>query len=239
MSGADKTKLDNSGVLTSTPPADVTKAAAAVGVSGEAARQDHKHDVSTAITGAVQIGDAAAEGSASSLARSDHTHSVAAPGAPAVPVAVGSVNSEGVATSLARSDHVHAVGVGAADAGTMIWGNSGLTATTTTRYLTPGYTDSIAKTTAIQIRAPRAGTLQNFYMRHTAGGGNGNNIVYTIRKNGVATALTITMASTANDGSDLANTVSVAKGDLLDIEVTKAAGIAGSPTDVVGTVEFL
>jgi hypothetical protein len=55
-----------------TAPADVTKAAAAVGTEVTLARADHKHDVSTAA--ASTIGTANAEGSATSLARSDHGH---------------------------------------------------------------------------------------------------------------------------------------------------------------------
>lgn len=89
--------------LAITAPADVTKAAAAVGTSLTVARSDHKHDVSTAVAGATAIGDAAAEGSASSIARSDHRHSVAA----GTPVAVGVANVEGAAVSFSRSDHVH------------------------------------------------------------------------------------------------------------------------------------
>lgn len=56
-----------------TAPADITKAAATIGVSGEPARADHKHDVSTA--SAVDLTDAtSSEGAATSLARSNHTH---------------------------------------------------------------------------------------------------------------------------------------------------------------------
>lgn len=53
-------------------PANVTKSAAAIGVSTAFALSDHKHDVSTAA--AVAITTANAEGAATSLARSDHTH---------------------------------------------------------------------------------------------------------------------------------------------------------------------
>lgn len=144
MSSADKTKLDGIATgatntpLTATPPVDVTKAAAAVGVSTEAARSDHKHDVSTAApTGSLSHGSTNTEGAATSLARSDHTHAFAAPAAPAdVTKAAASAGAasefaradhkhdvstatpgtttygsaaEGVATSLARSDHAHAV----------------------------------------------------------------------------------------------------------------------------------
>jgi hypothetical protein len=61
-----------------TSPAVVTKAAAVIGVSGEPARADHKHDVSTATAGAATPGDSAAEGGATSMARSDHRHSLPA-----------------------------------------------------------------------------------------------------------------------------------------------------------------
>jgi len=64
--------------LTNTPPVDVTKAAAAVGISIEAARGDHKHDVSTAAASTQAPGDAATEGAATSLARSDHKHALPA-----------------------------------------------------------------------------------------------------------------------------------------------------------------
>lgn len=89
--------------LAITAPADVTKAAAAVGTALTLARADHKHDVSTAAAGAIAIGDAAAEGSATSLARSDHTHSVAG----GSPVAIAAANADGVAVTFARADHVH------------------------------------------------------------------------------------------------------------------------------------
>ena len=64
--------------LTTNAPANVTKATAAVGVGTAAARDDHKHDVSTATAGAAAPGDSASEGTATTLARSDHKHSLPA-----------------------------------------------------------------------------------------------------------------------------------------------------------------
>lgn len=56
-----------------TAPANVTKAAAAIGTSTQPARADHKHDVTTAT--AVALTDSTnAEGASTSLARADHTH---------------------------------------------------------------------------------------------------------------------------------------------------------------------
>lgn len=118
------------------------------------------------------------------------------------------------------------------------WGNNGVTATTTTRFLTPGYTDSIAPTSVIQMRMSGQGQLSNLRVRQNTGAGNGNLIVYTVRINGVATALLVSMASTANDGSDLVNSVPYADGDLIDIRVTKAVAVGTSPSDIVATVDF-
>lgn len=83
MSSTDKTKLDSiaSGAtntpLSNTAPLNVTKAAAAAGVSSEAARQDHKHDITTASAIANPPGTSNAEGTSTSLARADHTHALA------------------------------------------------------------------------------------------------------------------------------------------------------------------
>jgi hypothetical protein len=70
-------------------PVNVTKAAAAAGVSTQAARADHKHDITTAAPSSV--GTANSEGSASSLARSDHVHNHGTQ-------ALGSGNQHAVAT---------------------------------------------------------------------------------------------------------------------------------------------
>jgi len=313
--------------LTASAPADVTKAAAAAGVSIEAARADHKHNVSTAAAGSIQPDDAAAEGAATSLARSDHRHSIAAaaPGGiaigdaaaegvatsfarsdhqhavsnPAAPVnvtkaaaAIGtsgeparadhkhdvttaaaieltdSTNAEGTATSLARSDHTHSHGargggtlhalatalangfLSAADfsklaaiaaeaaPAVLTWGAGSVTATTTTRYLFPGFDSGTAQTSAIRFRVPRAGKIRKMRVHHNVTAGNGNAIVYTLRVEGAASALTVSLASTASEGADNVNSVAVANDDLIDIEVTKAASIGTTPGDIMVTVEF-
>lgn len=118
------------------------------------------------------------------------------------------------------------------------WGNSGVSGTTTTRYLTPFFDDSLAKTSPTQFRVTRAGTIRKLRIRHNSPAGNGNNIVYTLRVEGVATALSVTMASTDTDGSDLVNSVAVNAGDRLDIEVTKGASVGISPSDITAVVEF-
>ena len=118
------------------------------------------------------------------------------------------------------------------------FGSGSIAATTTTRFLSPWYEVAIAPTTTIQLRMVRAGTMKNLRVRHQTPAGNGNNIVYTVRKNGVNQALTVTMASTASDGTDLVNSFAVAAGDLIDVIVTKAASIGTTPSDVLAEMEL-
>jgi len=80
-------------------------------------------------------------------------------------------------------------------------------------------------------------TLRNFYIRQNTPAGNGNNIVYTLRVNGAASALTVTLASTGTNGVNTTSSVTVNAGDLLDIQVTKAASVGASPTGVAATLE--
>lgn len=118
------------------------------------------------------------------------------------------------------------------------WGAGNVGSSTTTRYLFPNYSDSLAQVSVVQIRSPRAGTLKNLYLRHNSPAGNGNPIVYTVRVNGTPSALTVSINSTANDGNDQVNEVGISKGDLLDIVITKAAAIGQAPSDVTATVEL-
>jgi hypothetical protein len=124
--------------------------------------------------------------------------------------------------------------------GSLFWGNDNVTGTTSTRYLMPGYEDTIAPLVAgiVQFRVPRAGTLRNLRVRHNGTAGNGNAIVYTIRINNAGTLLLVSMASTAADGSNLANTVVVAGGELIDLEVTKALSVGTSPGRIEAIVEL-
>lgn len=97
--------------LASSAPATITKATAVPGVSTEAARADHKHDVATAAPASLSAATTtSAEGSATSLARSDHAHAV--PTAAPAALTVGAAATAGTSTNLARADHVHAVAAG-------------------------------------------------------------------------------------------------------------------------------
>jgi hypothetical protein len=83
------------------------------------------------------------------------------------------------------------------------------------------------------------GSLRNMRVRQENPAGNGNPIVYTLRVNGVDSALAVSILSTAQDGSDLVDTVAVVAGNEIDIRVTKAAVIAASPMNIMVTMEYL
>lgn len=120
----------------------------------------------------------------------------------------------------------------------LTFGASDVASAADTRYLWPGFADSQAPASAVQCLITRPGTLRNLYVLHNGPAGNGNDIVYTVRKNGVATALTVTLASTGSIGQDTAHSVSVAAGDRLDLEADKALDIGTSPTNVIAAMEL-
>jgi hypothetical protein len=72
--GSDLARVDHTHpVGTPGAPVDITKAAAAAGTAVVPAREDHKHDVTTAA--AIELTDSTnAEGTATTLSRSNHTH---------------------------------------------------------------------------------------------------------------------------------------------------------------------
>lgn len=135
--------------------------------------------------------------------------------------------------------HVITPSPGANASAVLFWGNNSVSATTTTRYLSPGFDQTLAQTTPVAFRVPRAGTIRNMYVIHNTGAGNGSAIVYTLRVNGVATALSVSLASTGSTAEDIVDTVAVVAGDRIDIEVTKAASVGSSPVDVNVTVELV
>lgn len=130
---------------------------------------------------------------------------------------------------------------GPAGAGAVLfWGNNDLSPSTTTRFLTPGYDPTgLAPTSAVELVAPRAGTLRNLFVRHNVANGNGNPIVYTVFVNGVATAITTSRVTGAvGTSSDTANSVAVAQGARVSIRVTKAAGVVNGMVQATATLEI-
>jgi hypothetical protein len=111
------------------------------------------------------------------------------------------------------------------------WGNNSVGSSTATRVLDPGYENRTAPLAAgtafIDLRVPRAGTLRNLYIYHNNPGGTGAVITYTIFVNGIATAISAGLASTGTVAADTVNSVVVAAGDRVRVQVTKVASAGG------------
>jgi hypothetical protein len=134
-------------------------------------------------------------------------------------------------------DHQLAYLADTAPGAVLHWGNSLIQKTTTTRYLDPGYESMSAPTTEIRYTIPFACTLKNLYIYHNSVGAGAQTITYTVMKNGVGTALTVTMAPGSASGSDTVNTVSFAAGDEVSIEVTKSAVLDTAPQEIMASLE--
>ena len=78
----------------------------------------------------------------------------------------------------------------------------------------------------------RNGVLRNLVVTSKAAPGAGQTFIYTVRVNGVATALTVTLSGAAAvNGSDLVNSVRVVVGDRVSVQlVTSAASSATNHT---------
>lgn len=116
------------------------------------------------------------------------------------------------------------------------FGANAISSTTADRYLYPCYVDALAPLNPIQWKAPFALRIDNLYVLHNIPGGNGEQVVYTLRKNNSVQSLTVSLASTGSFASDLAHSVIVAQGDLIDVIVTKALSIGSTPNDIMATL---
>ena len=77
-----------------------------------------------------------------------------------------------------------------------------------------------------------AGTISRLYVELSAapGGGAGDAYVFTLRKNGAATALTCTITQPATSGSDVAHSVAVVAGDTVSMECVPSSTPSATPT---------
>jgi len=132
---------------------------------------------------------------------------------------------------------------GIAAPGPLQFGADSVGTTTTTRYPFAGYSDQLAETSPHRMVITEDGTIQDMYVLHGLTAGNGNDIVYTLWVDDgggpVDTGITVTLASTSSLGSDTVNTYAVTSGDLVYCEVTKAAGVVTSPTNVQISFEIV
>lgn len=125
-----------------------------------------------------------------------------------------------------------------AAAGVLAWGNSNIAASADTRFIDTWYNQATAPTVATaNLVCPKAGTLSDLFVRHNVAAGNGNSVVYTVMVNGVATGITVTLATdAAGQASDLVNTAAVVAGDLVSLRAVKALSIAVGAQEVTSSL---
>jgi len=117
-------------------------------------------------------------------------------------------------------------------------GTTGTAATAV--YMGSGF---IATPTATELQVPitRPGTLRNFRVRIAVAGTDHQLVTFTVRKNGVDTAITCSIqndAAAPSDASDLVHSVSVVAGDLISISITKAGVVTAGQGDAVASLEL-
>jgi hypothetical protein len=219
-----------------------------VGASSFAARADHQHAL-PAPGNPQTTSNANAPGVSPKVAREDHVHrgvvAIQDEGVPVASVPAIDFVGAGVTATAGPGDKVTVTIPGSVgpdtDTTVLTWGNANVGAAADTRYLCPGRDNGgIALVGDVcQIPAPRAGTLRRLYVRHNTAGGNGNPVVYTVMKNGVATGITVSLVTGAvGQIADLVNTVAVVAGDLISIQLSKAAGIAAAGIDAQASLEI-
>lgn len=121
----------------------------------------------------------------------------------------------------------------------MIWGDNSIGSSADTRYLTPGYDGGAAPLTPIYFASPVDGVIRNLTVVHNITGTSPNNIDYSLYVNGVATALTVSLASNASTASNMSVDISVSASDLITIEADKGSSIDNQLEDIVVSILFL
>lgn len=96
------------------------------------------------------------------------------------------------------------------------------------RFLWPSSSDWVTDTAEIKMRVPREGTIKNMYlvMRANSIFPATGTFTYTLRKNGVDTALAVTVGDGQLEASNTTQTVTVAAGDKISVK-SAAGGVTG------------
>lgn len=89
----------------------------------------------------------------------------------------------------------------------------------------------------VVYRAPFSGTIKNLQCYCDTAPSAGQSFIYTIRKAGVDSSVTVTISDTATEGSDNTNTVTVTRGDQVSVKLVTSAGAAVARHHVTGLLE--
>ncbi len=199
--------------------------------SGTATYTVRVNGVDTALTCGIAYGT-------SPYAGSDLVHTVA--------VAAGDLVSVRKTMSAAAGGTAgdHLVSIGCQSAGpksVLQWQCSGGSPSLSARFLFPYSGVPVAAAASERrILVPRAGTLRNLRARALTPVAGSGTITYTVRVNGVSSALacTVSKASSPHEGSDTSNSVSVAAHDRVSLQIQYSSITAPNPTTILVSAEF-
>lgn len=109
---------------------------------------------------------------------------------------------------------------------------------TSSNFLRPWNTDATVNTTETKFRVPAACILSALYIQARTGP-TGDGITFTVRKNGVDTALVATLAAAGTQAADTTNSVTCAAGDQVSIKAVGGGSISGGAADVLASMKVL
>jgi len=101
--------------------------------------------------------------------------------------------------------------------------NAGINTYTSLHFATNAVTNTLVYEARSHSLAPVAGTIKSMYVYVTAAPGSGKNVKFTLRRNGVNTNLTCTIAGADTTGNDTTHSVAVTAGDKFTIEIDPTA----------------
>lgn len=128
------------------------------------------------------------------------------------------------------------IGIGGAP---LFWGVGDAGTVATALFMAPGYI-AAAGATEIKIAVTRPGTIRNLRVQVAGAGTDAGAVTFTVRKNGVDTALTCALDNTATGAaSDLTHSFTVVAGDLLSISILKAGAVTAGQTNAFAAVELI
>lgn len=139
----------------------------------------------------------------------------------------------------ALADPTYQACPGSGGGGITVFSGSSLTVTANTYYfpIGGGATPSTTETN-VDIEAPSAATITNFYVQMSVAFGMGNTGVFTWRKAGVSQSVTCTISgAAATTCNDTTHSFTVAQGDLIDVQLVTTGTIAVAP-NIVMAVQF-
>ena len=117
------------------------------------------------------------------------------------------------------------------------FGAQNLRIVATPLFFAPGWITA-ANATEIKLPVTKACRLRNLRVQVGAAGTGAATITFTVRKNGVDTALTTNISNTATGlVADTTNLVAFAAGDLVSLKVTKSAAVVVGQTFVSASLE--